>query len=80
MVYSFVIFIIYAFSIVVIKMKRKTKLMRVPDDFFYTVDSLSKKHGQSRTCFLKEEGVRLFKNADLLTDMFGGLFSKKKKK
>lgn len=61
-------------------MKRTTKLMRVPIEFSDTVERISKKQGLPRTKFLKSDGVRIFNNADALSNLFGGMFSKKRRK
>lgn len=59
----------------------KTRLMRVPCDFHDVAKKLSKKRGYKfQTEFLHEEGVRLFNNADKITDVFDVFRSSKKRK
>lgn len=59
-------------------MSNKTKLMRVPKAFYETIEVISKKEGVSMTRFLRNDGTRIIKNADALTDIFGMLRKKKR--
>lgn len=58
-------------------MRRKTKLMRVPDEFKLEVDRISEERGIASTDFLKHDGVRILRQSDFLTSFFYG---KKKRK
>lgn len=55
---------------------KKSRIMRVPDEFHDEVKRVQKKHGyDSMSELLREDGVRLFRNADLVTGMKKGLKS-----
>ena len=52
----------------------KSELMRVPCEFKDEVKKLQKKHGyDSMSELLREDGVRIFRNADTLTSIKKGL-------
>lgn len=53
-------------------------MIRVPNEFADTIDNISKRMKVSRTKFLKEDGIRIFKNADALSDIFGNIFKRRK--
>lgn len=49
---------------------KNSELMRVPSEFKLEVKKLQKKHGyDSMSELLREDGVRIFRNADLVTSM-----------
>lgn len=56
-------------------MAKKTKLMRVPVEFDDMASRLKDKLGRkTKTEFLRVDGVRLFKNAETLTDITRSFF------
>ena len=53
---------------------KQHRMMRVPVEFKDEVKRLQKKHGyDSMNQLLREDGVRLFRNADIVTSMKKGL-------
>lgn len=61
--------------------KSNTVLMRVPKKFKNKVFDLSEKYGfKTTTKFLDTKGLRIFENADALSDAVGIFFKRRKKK
>jgi len=56
----------------------KSELMRVPSEFKHEVKKITKKHGyESMNQFLRDDGIRIYKNASMLTSAakkFKGIF------
>jgi hypothetical protein len=50
----------------------KTRLARVPCEFWDEVDKISSSRRLSKTEFLRTDGVRILRNSRTLTDMIFG--------